>query len=75
MISTFLFSILPAIIDRGFGNLNGSLEQVQVELFDNQICGSSNVSIYQYAMVLVCCNNGNGMLVSSHCAVYFSYLF
>ncbi|KAH1049780.1 hypothetical protein AAZX31_08G053900 [Glycine max] len=30
-----------------------SLEQIQVELFDNQICGGSNVSIYQYAMVLV----------------------
>ncbi|KAJ1394246.1 Leucine-rich repeat [Sesbania bispinosa] len=36
-----------------------SLEQVQVQLFDNQICGGSNVSIYQYAMVLVCCNNGS----------------
>ncbi|KAI9101551.1 hypothetical protein K1719_023795 [Acacia pycnantha] len=34
-----------------------SLEQVQVESFDNQICGGSNLSIYQYAMVLVCCNN------------------
>ncbi|KAK4280683.1 hypothetical protein QN277_012272 [Acacia crassicarpa] len=34
-----------------------SLEQVQVELFDNQICGGSNLSIYQYAMVLVYCNN------------------
>ncbi|XP_019421120.1 PREDICTED: uncharacterized protein LOC109331212 isoform X2 [Lupinus angustifolius] len=34
-----------------------SLEQVQVELFDNQICGGSNVSIYQYAMVLVCYND------------------
>nr|KYP67438.1 Serine/threonine kinase 11-interacting protein [Cajanus cajan] len=36
-----------------------SLEQVQVELFDNQICGGSNVSIYQYAMVLVFCENGS----------------
>ncbi|XP_027340394.1 uncharacterized protein LOC113853899 isoform X2 [Abrus precatorius] len=36
-----------------------SLEQVQVELFDNQVCNGSNVSIYQYAMVLVCCNNGS----------------
>ncbi|CAL0312354.1 unnamed protein product [Lupinus luteus] len=36
-----------------------SLEQVQVELFDNQICGGSNVSIYQYAMVLVCYNDGS----------------
>ncbi|KAK2385695.1 Outer arm dynein light chain 1 protein [Trifolium repens] len=36
-----------------------SLEQVQVELFGNQICGGSNVSIYQYAMVLLCCNHGN----------------
>ncbi|KAJ1437781.1 Leucine-rich repeat [Sesbania bispinosa] len=36
-----------------------SLEQVQVQLFDNQICGGSNVSIYQYAMVLVCCMNGS----------------
>ncbi|KAI4347277.1 hypothetical protein L6164_008100 [Bauhinia variegata] len=36
-----------------------SLEQVQVELFDHQICGGSNVNIYQYAMVLVCCNNNN----------------
>ncbi|KAK7320169.1 hypothetical protein RJT34_04903 [Clitoria ternatea] len=36
-----------------------SLEQVQVELFDNQVCGGSIVSIYQYAMVVVCCNNGS----------------
>ncbi|CAJ1936584.1 unnamed protein product [Sphenostylis stenocarpa] len=36
-----------------------SLEQVQVELFDKQICGGSNVSIYQYAMVLVFCKNGS----------------
>ncbi|KAL2342330.1 hypothetical protein Fmac_003615 [Flemingia macrophylla] len=36
-----------------------SLEQVQVELFDNEICGGSNVSIYQYAMVLVFCENGS----------------
>ncbi|KAG4391768.1 hypothetical protein AAZX31_05G232100 [Glycine max] len=36
-----------------------SLEQVQVELFDNQICGGSNVSIYQYAMVLLFCKNGS----------------
>ncbi|KAI4351046.1 hypothetical protein L6164_005434 [Bauhinia variegata] len=36
-----------------------SLEEVQVELFDHQICGGSSVSIYQYAMVLVCCNNNS----------------
>ncbi|CAI8620055.1 unnamed protein product [Vicia faba] len=36
-----------------------SLEQVQVELFSHQICGGSNFSIYQYAMVLICCKNGN----------------
>lgn len=53
------------MIDWGFGNINGSLEQVQVDLFENQICGGSNVSIYQYAMVLVCCNNSKGMLLSS----------
>ncbi|BAT72615.1 hypothetical protein LR48_Vigan05g097600 [Vigna angularis] len=36
-----------------------SLEQVQVGLFDKQVCGGSNVSIYQYAMVLVFCKNGS----------------
>ncbi|KAJ9162651.1 hypothetical protein P3X46_022410 [Hevea brasiliensis] len=29
-----------------------SLEQVQVELFEKQICGGSKMSIFQYAMVL-----------------------
>ncbi|KAF2309127.1 hypothetical protein GH714_000700 [Hevea brasiliensis] len=29
-----------------------SLEQVQVELFEKQICGGSKISIFQYAMVL-----------------------
>nr|XP_025690982.1 uncharacterized protein LOC112792107 isoform X2 [Arachis hypogaea] len=36
-----------------------SLEQVQVQLFDNLVCGGSNVSIYQYSMVLVSCNNSS----------------
>ncbi|XP_061354646.1 uncharacterized protein LOC133299228 isoform X2 [Gastrolobium bilobum] len=52
--------LLCTIHDSCGGNsrcLITSLEQVQVELFDNQICGGSNGSIYQYAMVLVCCNN------------------
>lgn len=40
------------MIDWGFGNLNGSLEQVQVKLFEKQICGGSNVSIFQYSTVL-----------------------
>ncbi|XP_048227734.1 uncharacterized protein LOC8263887 isoform X2 [Ricinus communis] len=31
-----------------------SLEQVQVELFEKQICGGSKMSIFQYAMVLFC---------------------
>ncbi|XP_028792133.1 uncharacterized protein LOC114747928 isoform X2 [Neltuma alba] len=43
-----------------------SLEQVQVELFDNQICGGSNLSIYQYAMVLACCNNGKDSSLSPY---------
>ena len=75
MFSSFLFSFFPSIIDWGFGNLNGSLEQVQVELFGNQICGGSNVSIYQYAMVIVCCNHGNGMLLSSHLMLHIFPLY
>lgn len=34
-----------------------SLEQVQVELFEKQICGGSKVSIFQYSMVLFWHNN------------------
>ncbi|XP_027919046.1 uncharacterized protein LOC114177742 isoform X2 [Vigna unguiculata] len=43
-----------------------SLEQVQVGLFDKQVCGGSNVSIYQYAMVLVFCKNGSDASVSPY---------
>lgn len=43
------------------GNLNGSLEQVQVELFEKQIFGGLKVSIFQYSMVLFWHNN-EGML-------------
>ncbi|MED6156040.1 hypothetical protein PIB30_010963 [Stylosanthes scabra] len=42
-----------------------SLEQVQVQLFDNLVCGGANVNIYQYSMVLVCCSNSNGTLLSN----------
>lgn len=45
----------------GFGNLNGSLEQVQVELFEKQIFGGSKVSIFQYSMVFFWKNNHEGM--------------
>ncbi|XP_068471447.1 uncharacterized protein [Phaseolus vulgaris] len=50
------------VLDSSYGNDRcsiRSLEQVQVGLFDKQICGGSNVSIYQYAMVLVFCKNGS----------------
>lgn len=75
MISSFLFSNFPSVIDWGFGNLNGSLEQVQVELFSHQICGGSNFSIYQYAMVLICCKNGNRKLLSSNLMLHFFPLY
>ncbi|WVZ23775.1 hypothetical protein V8G54_002319 [Vigna mungo] len=41
------------VLDSSVGNDRcsiRSLEQVQVGLFDKQVCGGSNVSIYQYAM-------------------------
>ncbi|XP_022638052.1 uncharacterized protein LOC106770839 isoform X3 [Vigna radiata var. radiata] len=50
------------VLDSSVGNDRcsiRSLEQVQVGLFDKQVCGGSNVSIYQYAMVLVFCKNGS----------------
>lgn len=34
------------------GNLIGSLEQVQLNLFDRHIAGNLGISIYQYCMVL-----------------------
>lgn len=49
------------MIDWGFGNLNGSLEQVQVELFEKQICGGLKVGIFQYSMVLFWCSEDKGM--------------
>ncbi|KAG2667668.1 hypothetical protein I3760_15G127000 [Carya illinoinensis] len=42
-----------------------SLEQVQVELFEKQICGGSKVNLYQYSMVLFWCNhNGEDIWLS-----------
>ncbi|KAM1026596.1 hypothetical protein ACFX2I_039439 [Malus domestica] len=37
-----------------------SLEQVQVELFEKQICGGSKVSIFQYSMVQFWCSYNEG---------------
>ncbi|KAL5751192.1 hypothetical protein ACOSP7_025795 [Xanthoceras sorbifolium] len=34
-----------------------SLEQVQVELFEKQVCGGSKLSIFQYSMVLFWCSD------------------
>lgn len=48
----------------GFGNLNGSLEQVQVDLFEKQILGGSKLSIFQYAMVLFWHDKHEGLLQS-----------
>lgn len=53
------------MIDWGFGNLNGSLEQVQVELFEKHICGGSQVNIFQYSMVLFWCSANEGILLTS----------
>lgn len=53
------------MIDWGFGNLNGSLERFQVELFEKHICGGSQVSIFQYSMVLFWCSDNEGMLLTS----------
>lgn len=53
------------MIDWGFGNLNGSLEQVQVELFEKHICGGSKVSIFQYSMVQFWCSYNEGMSLNS----------
>lgn len=50
------------MIEWGFGNLNGSLEQVQVELLEKQIYGGLKVSIIQYCMVLFWTNRNGGML-------------
>uniref|UniRef100_A0A2N9E1W3 Uncharacterized protein n=1 Tax=Fagus sylvatica TaxID=28930 RepID=A0A2N9E1W3_FAGSY len=41
----------------GLGLQVVSLEQVQVELFEKQICGGSKVSIFQYSIVLFWHNN------------------
>lgn len=57
------YSYFVVMIDCGFGNLNGSLEQVQVELFEKQICGGSKVSIFQYSTVQFWCSNNEGMLL------------
>ena len=59
------------MIDWGFRNLCGSLEQVQVELFEKQICGGSKMSIFQYAMVLFLYED-KGILPSS--LFWFSFL-
>ncbi|KAM1938342.1 hypothetical protein FF1_015953 [Malus domestica] len=42
-----------------------SLEQVQVELFEKQICGGSKVSIFQYSMVQFWCSYNEGESWSS----------
>ncbi|KAM7278281.1 hypothetical protein ACFE04_005415 [Oxalis oulophora] len=44
-----------------------SLEQVQVQLFENQICGRLKFSMFQYSMVLFChdCDKGNMWLSRS----------
>lgn len=60
-----LFRSEFCFIDWGFGNLNGSLEQVQVELFEKQVCGGSKLSLYQYSMVLFWCSNNEGILAIS----------
>ncbi|MED6109184.1 hypothetical protein PIB30_031183 [Stylosanthes scabra] len=48
-----------------------SLEQVQVQLFDNLVCGGANLNIYQYSMVLVCCSNSSGTLLSNNFMLRF----
>nr|XP_025639308.1 uncharacterized protein LOC112734271 isoform X2 [Arachis hypogaea] len=53
-----LCNMLDSCVGNGRCSIK-SLEQVQVQLFDNLVCGGSNVSIYQYSMVLVSCNNSN----------------
>jgi hypothetical protein len=40
------------VVRLGCGNLYDSLEQVQVELFGQQICRGLKLSIFQYSMVL-----------------------
>ncbi|KAJ0049028.1 hypothetical protein Pint_16915 [Pistacia integerrima] len=39
-----------------------SLEQVQVELFEKHICGGSQVSIFQYSMLLFWCSANEGVM-------------
>ncbi|XP_023530675.1 uncharacterized protein LOC111793156 isoform X1 [Cucurbita pepo subsp. pepo] len=39
-----------------------SLEQVQVELFEKQICGGAKANLLQYSMVLFCCSEIQGEL-------------
>lgn len=40
--------------------LNGSLEQIQVHLLEQHVCGCSNINIFQYSMVLFWQNNLKG---------------
>jgi len=46
------------------GNLNGSWEQVQVNLLEKYICGSIKMGIVFYSMVLFRHDNHEGMLSS-----------
>lgn len=70
MPSSYTWFIFFVMIDWGFGNLNGSLEQVQVEFFEKQICGGSKVSLFQYSMVLFWCSNNEGMLSTGYDLVF-----
>lgn len=63
------------MIEWGFGNLNGSLEQVQVKLLEKQIYRGLKVSIIQYSMVLFWTNNDKGMFsTASPFAMIFMFI-
>lgn len=58
------------VVDSGFGYLYGSLEQVQVELFEKQICGGAKPNLLQYSMVLFCCTEIQGKLMLISCTLF-----
>lgn len=49
------------MMDWSFGNLNGSLEQAQVESFEKHLHGGSKMSLFQYSMVLFSRKNIGGI--------------
>lgn len=61
----------------GFETNCGSVEQIQVDIFERDLCGGAKTSIYQYSMVLFWNSNLQGLCL---CTLPFklpssSYMF